>query len=96
MNADNGADGQVRVDERRTVERVRHDVILAGGRLEGNDVIQFLRTVRLYEPRVLELVLEDDVGALVESELLVAVDVPQACELAVGFVDLRRERCTFP
>jgi hypothetical protein len=78
VDADDRPDRQVRVHERRAVKRVCRDVVLARRGLEGDDVIQLLGAVGLHEARVLELVLKDVVGDLVEGELLVAVDIAQA------------------
>jgi hypothetical protein len=88
VDADDHPDGKVGVDQGRTIQRVRRDTVFLPALAEQDDGVLLLRGVFPDEARKLELGFEDFVGAPVERELFLPIEVLEPGQLPVRFMDL--------
>ena len=88
MDADDRADRQVGVYQRRAVQRIRRHEILLPALAQQDDAVLLLRRVFPDKTRKLKLVFHDLVRAAVKRKLFLSIDVFEPGQFPVRFMNL--------
>ena len=86
VDADNGANGEVRVHERRAVQRIEHDAV-GGVGLKLHDVFLLFRNIATDEVCLAEEPLENIVAQHIELELLLPILILVSTQAGICSLD---------